>query len=112
VEFKIDTLDSCPKKQLVRRISFAAREEVSAQLKDNNVIKPSESLWASPVVLVRKRENLNIFSTLDLKSRYWQIKVDPSCQEKTAFITHQGLFEFRVTPFGEMNAPAVFQHLF
>ena len=38
------------------------------------------------------------FSTLDLKCGYWQIKVHPSSQEKTAFTTHQGLYEFRVMP--------------
>ena len=51
------------------------------------------------------------FTTLDLASGYWQIKVHENSQEKTAFITHQGLYEFRVMLFGVMNAPAVFQHL-
>ena len=48
---------------------------------------------------------------MGLKSGYWQIKVHADSQEKTAFITHQGLFEFRVMPFRVTNAPAVFQRL-
>ena len=51
------------------------------------------------------------YTTLDLASGYWQIKVRANSQEKTAFATHQGLFEFKVMPFGVMNAPAVFQWL-
>ena len=39
------------------------------------------------------------FSTLDLRSGYWQVEVDPSDQEKTAFCMQQGLFEFNVMPF-------------
>ena len=61
VEFKIDTGDACSKRQAARRIPFAARQEIADQLEKNkmqknSVIKPSENPWASPVVLVRKRD--------------------------------------------------------
>lgn len=40
------------------------------------------------------------FSTLDLTAGYWQIKVNEQSKENTTFITHRGLFEFRVMSFG------------
>ena len=41
-----------------------------------------------------------VFSTFDTRRGYWQIPVSAESKQKTAFITHEGLFEFDVMPFG------------
>ncbi|CAH1767411.1 14509_t:CDS:2 [Entrophospora sp. SA101] len=51
------------------------------------------------------------FTMLDCMSRYWQMKVTEEDQEKTAFITEDGLYEFTVMPFGLTNVPAAFQRM-
>lgn len=49
-----------------------------------------------------------VFSSLDLCSGYWQIRLSPEDSVKTAFKTPQGLFEFKVLAFGLCNAPSAF----
>jgi hypothetical protein len=51
------------------------------------------------------------FTTLDLSAGYWQIQLDPSATEKTAFTTHCGLFEFTRMPFGLCNTLSTFQRV-
>ena len=138
-----------PLRQPYRRQNPAVRREEMTQVQQmlsSNVIRPSNSPWASPVVMVRKKDGslrfcvdfrqLNAatikdahplpriddlldalhgakwFSTLDLKSGYWQVPIAEQDKEKTAFRTSSGqLFEFNQVPFGLCNAPATFSRL-
>ncbi|UYV77740.1 hypothetical protein LAZ67_15002095 [Cordylochernes scorpioides] len=148
VKHKINTGDQSPIKQRPYRVAPSERrliqDEVNKMI-ENHIVKPSESPWSSPVILVRKKDGTwrfcvdyrrlnkitkkdvyplpriddaldslagsSYFSTMDLRSGYWQIEVDEKDREKTAFITPDGLYEFQVMPFGLCNAPATFERM-
>ncbi|GBN00942.1 Transposon Ty3-I Gag-Pol polyprotein [Araneus ventricosus] len=125
-QHRINTGNHPPIKQYPRRLPLAKKEEAERLVKemvDNGIIDESSGPWASPIVLVKKKDGstrfcvdyrkLNEitikdsyplpriddtldalngsqwFSTLDLKSGYWQVEIQPEDKEKTAFTTSE-----------------------
>ena len=139
------TGDHPPLRQQPRRQSPWSRAETTKLIQEMNerdIIEPSNSPWAAPIVLIKKsdgstrfcvdyrrlnditkkdayaipriEDSVNTlagarwFSTLDLTSGFWQVELDDTAKEKTAFTTWSGLFQWKVMPFGLCNAPATF----
>jgi len=109
------------------------------ELLDKGFIRPSSSEWGCPALFVKKKDQLlrmcvdyrplnavtrpridilfdqlskaKVFSKIDLRSGYHQIKIRPQDIPQTAFSTRYGLYEYLVMSFGLTNAPAYFMYL-
>ena len=149
VKHTIKVVDPKPFKERYHRILPHQFEEVQKHLKEMEevgVIRRSNSAWASPVVLVKKKDGslhfcidlqklnartikdayslprieesldclngASIFTSLDLKSGYWQVELDDESIPLTTFtVGPLGFYECIRMSFGLTNALATFQHL-
>lgn len=72
----------------------------------NAITIPDRTPMPHPDDVFRLLHGMKVFAKLDITAMFNQIAVDERDIEKTAMITHFGLFEFATMPFGLKNAPA------
>nr|GFA42935.1 putative reverse transcriptase domain-containing protein [Tanacetum cinerariifolium] len=116
VEFQIDLVPgAAPVAQAPYRLAPSGMKDSSEQLKElsgKGFIRPSSSPWGAPVLFVKKKDDRSsVYSKIDLRSGYHQLRVREEDVPKIAFITRYGHYEFQVMPFGLTKAPAVFMDL-
>nr|GEV66660.1 putative reverse transcriptase domain-containing protein [Tanacetum cinerariifolium] len=118
VEFQIDLIPgAAPIARAPYRLALSKMKELSEQLKElskKGFIRPSSSPWGGPVLFVKKKDGSfrmcidyrsSVYSKIDWRSGYHQLRVREQDVPKTAFSTRYGHYEFQVMPFGLRNTP-------
>nr|GEW77542.1 putative reverse transcriptase domain-containing protein [Tanacetum cinerariifolium] len=125
VEFEIELVpEAAPVARTPYRLEPSEMKEWVKQLQelsDKGFIRPSLSSWGAPVLFVKKKDGIDdlfdqlqgssVYSKIDLRSDYHQLRVREKDILITAFWTRYVHNEFQVMSFGLTNAPVIFMDL-
>nr|GEW12415.1 putative reverse transcriptase domain-containing protein [Tanacetum cinerariifolium] len=118
VEFRINLIPgAAPVARAPYRLAPSEMNELAKQLQElseKGFIRPSSSPWGAPVLFVKKKDGsfrFSVYSKIDLRTGYHQLRIGEEDILITAFRTRYGHYEFRVMPFDLTNVPAVFMDL-
>ena len=88
-----------------------ARWHISLFRKVNTVTKTDSFLLPRIEDCIDRVGKAKYVTTLDLLKGYWQVRLTERAKQLSAFVTPQGLYQYRVMPFGMKNAPSTFQKM-